>query len=179
MTNRQTNDDPSIKAQSDAVYNDRRQILQWAVEQAQVSYKEIKDKHDDIMDTAKRLLGYCALSSFVPLLSKSTWANITHLEQRIFLLVAIAILVIVVLLLVSLTVVDIRKPISTPWLPGSDKPAEAHFANEEIEYHLRNWNRLTAEFVMKNKAERGLVSAAYFGYAVSVELYIFGLIPIP
>ena len=179
MTNRQTNDDPSIKAQSDAAYNDRRQILQWAVEQAQVSYKEIKDKHDDIMDTAKRLLGYCALSSFVPVLSKSTLANITHLEQRTLLFVAIAILAIVVLLLVSLTVMDIRTPISTPWLPGSDKPAEAHFANKTIESYLRNWNHLTAEFVMKNKAERWIVSAAYFGYAVSVELYIFGLLPIP
>lgn len=57
--------------------DDQTQQLQWTLEQTQLRYNELQDKHSKLMDLAARLLGLCAISSFTTFLTKSIWDGLT------------------------------------------------------------------------------------------------------
>lgn len=73
----QTNSKPSGKAAN----GNKKQPPQRTLEQAQQRYDDLKDQRDKQMDHAQRLLGLCALSGFISLLAKPTWAIIKNNAQ--------------------------------------------------------------------------------------------------
>ena len=75
--NDQTRTSQQTPEQGQQTSDDQKQRLQWTLEQTQLRYKELQDKHDKQMDLAARLLGFCAISGFTTFLSKSTWKDLT------------------------------------------------------------------------------------------------------
>ena len=63
--------------QGQQMSEDQKQQLQWTLEQTQLRYNELQDKHDKQMDLAARLLGFGAISAFAAFLSKSTSNSLT------------------------------------------------------------------------------------------------------
>ena len=63
--------------QGEQINYDQKQQLEWILEQTQLRYNELQDKHDKQMDLAARLLGFGTVSAFAAFLSKSTWDGFT------------------------------------------------------------------------------------------------------
>ncbi|WP_146210532.1 hypothetical protein [Bifidobacterium asteroides] len=63
--------------QGQQMSEDQKQQLQWTLEQTQLRYNELQDKHDKQMDLAVRLLGFGAISGFAAFLSYSTSNSLT------------------------------------------------------------------------------------------------------
>lgn len=115
MTNQQTIIDPGYNAASD----NQKQPPQRTLEQAQQRYDDLKDQRDKQMDHAQRLLGLCALSGFISLLAKPTWATIKNYAQLWLLTGCIVILLGIVVLVAYVIINDLYNPIKTPMLLGT------------------------------------------------------------
>ena len=103
----QTSDDqkqPSQQApgQDQQTSDDQKQQLQWTLEQTQLRYNELQDKHDKLMDFAARLLGLCSISSFTTFLTKSIWNGFTggtrFALQGFIVLTVVVVFVVIVLI---------------------------------------------------------------------------------
>ena len=66
--------------------DDQKQQLQWTLEQTQLRYNELQDKHDKQMDLAARLLGFGTVSAFAAFLSKSTTNGLTGGKKIVFII---------------------------------------------------------------------------------------------
>lgn len=75
--------------------DNQMQRLQWTLEQTQLRYNELQDRHDKQMDLAARLLGFCAISGFTTFLSQSSWKDIESPVGKIILKVSLALLLVV------------------------------------------------------------------------------------
>ena len=115
MTNQQTNSKPGGNAAND----NQKQPPQRTLEQAQQRYDDLKDQRDKQMDHAQRLLGLCALSGFISLLAKPTWATIKNYAQLWLLTGCIVILLGIVVFVAYVIINDLYNPIKTPMLLGT------------------------------------------------------------
>lgn len=95
MTDQQTVCIPSGEAPNDDKDDEHRQQLQWTLEQTQLRYNELQDRHDKQMDLAARLLGLCAISGFTTFLSQSSWNDIQRPLSKIILKVSLGLLMLV------------------------------------------------------------------------------------
>ena len=75
--------------------DNQMQRLQWTLEQTQLRYNKLQDRHDKQMDLAARLLGFCAISGFTTFLSQSSWKDIESPVGKIILKVSLALLLVV------------------------------------------------------------------------------------
>lgn len=114
MTNQQTDCNSSGKASNSATDDNQKKPPQRTLEQAQQRYDDLKDQRDKQMDHAKRLPGLCALSGFISLLAKPTWASITNYAQRWFLAGCIIALLGIAVSAVYVIKSDLYNPIKTP-----------------------------------------------------------------
>lgn len=110
--NDQTQTSQQTPEQGQQTSDDQKQRLQWTLEQTQLRYKELQDKHDKLMDLAARLLGFCAISGFTTYLSNSTWQDLTgpaksNLRRSVILLL-IAVIVAVIVLSVFMAMSSFR-----------------------------------------------------------------------
>lgn len=91
------------------------------------------------MELIERLLGLCALSGFITLLSKSTWRDITNSFQRSVLLISFIALLAVVLLAVFMLLLAMRDHVDTPSTPDIIKLRQEQFMDEELANLIQEW----------------------------------------
>lgn len=171
---------PSQQAprQDQQTSDDQKQQLQWTLEQTQLRYNELQDKHDKLMDSAERLLGLCSISSFTTFLTKSIWNGFTggtRLALQVFIVLTVVVVFVVIVLINGLFITFSYRDWD-PDLPDIAQLEQKQSKEEKTTSLAESLNVQIGVLRRSNIRVSFALYVMYLLYAGSLELLVLAII---